>query len=101
MASKQQEEEDGSVTALISACSPGQILKGDEDGKDWLACDAFPARRCAQGCCGSVCRLVSCKLGESHCMHWSDSLEMGWGSGYGTAIRTWTTGALGNNVQWH
>lgn len=62
MASK-QEEEDGGVNTQIPACSPGQILKREEGEEGWLPYGAFPAHRCAQGCCGSICRLSSCKLG--------------------------------------
>ena len=59
MASK-QEEEDGSVNTQTPACSPGQILKREEDEEGWLACGTFPAHCHAQGCCGSICRLASC-----------------------------------------
>lgn len=61
MASK-QEKEDGSVNTQTFACSPGQIPKKEEDEEGWLSYGAFLAHRCAQGCCGSVCRLASCKL---------------------------------------
>lgn len=53
MASKQ--EENGSVDTRTPTCSPGQILKAEEDEQGWLADGALPAHHCAAAAFAGWC----------------------------------------------
>lgn len=70
MASLKEEDEDGSINVQTPVCSSRQIMRGEEIEEICLVYCAFPAHSHAQGCCGSIFRVESIKLGESDCVHW-------------------------------